>query len=73
MNRQKSLFRASSARIAKITTKKVQIFILITHFFFYTLTDFRFYSLFCLNILLGEKECERKSERKCERRKGRGQ
>jgi len=57
--------RAFLAGITKITTEKVQIFILTTQFSIHTSAN----SLFYLNIILCEKQCERKRERDSERRK----
>jgi hypothetical protein len=67
------LTRASPAMIAKIAIKKVQISILATHFSIHTPTDYLFYYLFSLNIILCWKECERKRwrERVKERERGR--
>jgi hypothetical protein len=53
-------FRASPARIVKIITEKIQIFILTTHFSIHISTDSLFYYLFSLNIILCGKEYERK-------------
>jgi hypothetical protein len=42
----------ASEQVAKIITEKVQIFVLGTYFFIRTPTDFSFYSLFFLNVIL---------------------
>jgi hypothetical protein len=71
------LLRASSARVAKITTKKTQISILTTNFLIHTSKDSLYYTLFSLNIILcgrewkkeGEREWKKEKERKYEKKK----